>query len=333
MDHIQGIYREPFSLKHPQVFRIPYGQNIEQIVSSLPLPTDFLGSGVVTINGSAVPRAVWALVKPKTRTADNNPVDLAFHMPAAGGGAGGGDGKDILATVASLALTVATGFIAGGGLAGIFGSAFGAGTFGATALAAGVSLAGSLLLGGLISPPVSSTKSSSFDRPDDLTPASLTGNILAANGPIPRVVGTRRIFPPLAAEPFFYYENDNEYVEAVYALAGPHDLSDIKIDGSLVASADDVEVETREGWDSDTALTVATRQSTINVSQIELSRHIVDTEDRANLNPDLSPSTAVPVWHGMTTGDSPNEVQLQLFFAEGLSRDASNTDEPSAKNN
>ena len=85
MEYIQGIYREPFSLKHPQVFRIPRGRNVENIVSALPLPDGFDEYGVVTINGSTVPRAVWGLVKPKTVDADNNPVDIAFHMPVTGG--------------------------------------------------------------------------------------------------------------------------------------------------------------------------------------------------------------------------------------------------------
>jgi hypothetical protein len=34
------------------------------------------------------------------------------------------------------------------------------------------------------------------------------------------------VFPPLAAEPLVYFDGVDEVVEACYALAGPHRLTD-----------------------------------------------------------------------------------------------------------
>lgn len=312
-----GTYRSPFSLGSPLVFDIPEKTSVSDIVTSSPLPADFTErGGIVMISGGEVPRALWGMVKPKA------PAELTFHMPIHGGGGDGGGGKETLATVAALALTVVTGGIAGGGLSGVLGANFAAGTLGATALAAGVSLAGSLLLGGLISPPVSAD--TSIDRSENRV-TSLSGNVLASNGPIPRVIGTRVIHPPLVSEPYFYYENGDEKVEAVYCLAGPHDLSDVRVDGVDASDAEDVEVQTREGWNSDDDQTILTKQSKITVSQLQIAGHVLDPENQTELDPLVTASNATPQWHGMVTGNDPREFQVQLFMPEGLHQDGSST--------
>lgn len=332
MNHLEVIYREPFSLGSPKVFRFPVGVTVEQMVDGLPLPETFKSNGVARINDHDVPRALWGAVRPKATTGDLVPVTMTFHAPVRGGGGdngGGGGGKDILQTVAALAIVVAASFVSGGGLAPALGTAFSAGTIGATALAAGVSLAGSLLLSAFTPSPVLPRAGKSKEG-DQLTPASLTGNVLSANGPIPRVIGTRNIYPPLGAEPYVYNDSQNEFVEAFYILAGPHDLSNIKIDGTDIDNMSDVEYETREGWDTDTPITLITQQAKTDAANFEMSHFVVTPDDEGVVNSDFPAKATAdnkPVFHTFVSGDSPDRVTFDLFLPEGLNKRGDTTND------
>src|SRR5690606_37876719 len=138
------------------------------------------------------------------------------------------------ATIASIGLMVLSGGIAGGQILGRFTGALAAGgaTVGSLALAAGVSLVGSLLLSALIPPPsIDTARGKSIQNPGA---ASAEGNVLEPNGPIPRVVGERKVYPPLASEPFTYFSGPDEVVEAAYVLAGPHRIQDIRLGAAAV---------------------------------------------------------------------------------------------------
>ena len=315
---IMAVYRDPFRLAMPHTTWLPDGITLAGMVERMTdLPPDFRKNGVICINGRPVYRSAWCRITPK---AEHNgvPVEVTFHAAMLGGENGG---KQILALVASIALSFGASSIIAGKLA-TAGGLFAAKSLSAYALASGVSLAGALLLSALAAPPVKAAK--------DVKPiegaASAQGNILAANAAIPRVIGERKIFPPLAAEPLTYFEGPDEVVEAVYALAGPHRLTDIKVGNAAIADAS-IEYETREGWPGDARLEIVGRQGRTELIQSELVGHTVTADDGRTLDTTSGDLTAaLPQPYVTVTRDAPDEHWIHIAFAAGLHKNASETD-------
>lgn len=324
---ILAVYRDFGSLGLPEVRRLPEGLCLSEMVAQMPaLPEDFAARGTICLNGHPVPRAAWPILRPKP-VANGVPVEITFHQPPLGGGGeGGGKGKNILAIVASIALTVVTGFVAGGGLATKLGWSarfFGAGKIGALAMAAGVSLAGSLLISALVPPPTVQ-QGRSIRNPGS---ASADGNTLEANATVPRVIGERRVYPPLAAEPFTWFDGPDEIVEAVYVLAGPHRINDIRVGSAPIGTLSDVEYEVREGWPGDAPLHLALRQARTEAVQAELRGHTVADSDGQMLESTTGDiSSALPQIQTLATRDAPDEQLLHITFPQGLHRNSVETD-------
>lgn len=306
-------YRSAFSLT-PQVCWQKPGLTLDQAVERFTpaLPVDFRRHGRICLNGHEVPREAWPLIRPKAPR-PGRPVELSFHLPPRGGQGGG---KKIFSFIASIALSLATGFVLSGGLATKFGmAAFTAGSTAAYAAAAGIQIVGSLLISALSPSPKSDAKS---DRWRNEGAASLQGNILEPNGPVPRVLGERKIYPPLGTEPMIYFDGPDEVVEAGYVLAGPHRLNDIRIGAALASDNLGIEVETREGWPGDEPLRMLRRQSRTEAPQSELRAHVTDSDDASRLDPTLDQALTVPQPLTVATWNRPDEHQLQLIFAQGL---------------
>lgn len=316
-------YRKPFALHEPcWCDERQHGETILEIVRSVPdLPLMFAERGVVCINGEVVPRALWAYVRPKPCVGDL-PVTVTLHLPLAGGGGGGG-AKTIVSLVAALALVVLTAGIGSGFAVPLLGSAFGAGTFGASALAAAVGIAGALAISALSAPPTLSNSGGGAlgndTNTDQKEAAGASDNILDPGGAIPRVLGSRKVFPPYCTFPVVGLVDDDEFVEVVFALNGPHEISDIRIDGVPIAEADDVEFETREGWFDDEPLTLVARQGRMIFPQITLSVHKVNPDSQTNLADPSEPADDLPVWHGVSTRSNPDEVALHFLLPNGIS--------------
>lgn len=322
-----AVYREFGSLGMPQVRYLPEGLTLAELKAQMTcLPHDFDSRGVICINGRPVYRKAWPAIRPK---AEHNgvPVEITFHARPMGGGGGEGGGKNVLAIVAGIALTALTGFVAGGGLAaklGFSAKLFGAGTIGATVAAAGVSLVGSLLLSALVPPPVIPTAGKAINNPGA---ASAEGNVLEPNGPIPRVLGQRKVFPALACEPFTYFDGPDEVVEAIYVLNGPHQITDIRVGAAAIDGLTNVEYETREGWPGDLPISMVERQARTEIVQSELRAHAVDANDGRTLeSPTGDFAAALPQPITVATRDAPDEQQLHLIFPGGINRNASDTD-------
>ena len=309
-----AVYRDPFVLGSPTVTRYPVGTSIEAMVVNHPsVPKWFATGGEVRIDGVLVPRPLWASIKPKA------PANVTLHAPIQGGSGGR---KQIGALVATLALTVATQGILSGAIAGgLTGATATATTTLATGLAAGTALAGSLLIAAVFQPPSRVNGSQSGIDRDKNGAASVQGNLLEANAPLPRVIGTRKVFPPLAAQPFAFYDGDDEVVEAVFVLAGPHKIEDIRLDDVLIEDAEDVEIEVREGWTDDIPVTFAQRQVVNSESSIELSTHrtLDDKKDRIESPED------VPVFHPFVIRDGVDFANMQIELPQGLSVDGNDT--------
>ena len=143
---ILATYREPFGFA-PVVRHLPEGYTLAAMRARMAgLPDEFDRRGVICLNGHPVPRQLWGVVRPKAPAI----TEVTFHCPPQGGGGEGG--KNPLATIASIALMVVSGGVAGGWLA-TAGGWFAKNSFSALMLAAGVSIGGSLLLSALIPPP------------------------------------------------------------------------------------------------------------------------------------------------------------------------------------
>ena len=319
--HIPVAWRPPFgSGPVYRDLRAP-GQSIAEIVASVPdLPARFASQGVVCINGEIVPRAMWPFVRPKPAS-EIVPVAVTLHLPLAGGG-GGGKGRNIFAIVAAIALAVvtygvSTGVIVGG-LTGA--TAAGGATLASTALAAGIGIAGSLAIAALTAPPSLSGPAAEGTASTEKQAASLAGNLLRPGAPIPRIIGTHKVYPPFACEPIVTIDGDDEYVEGVYCLAGPHKLEDIRVNDAPVAETDNVDFETREGWRSDEPLTLTTRQGRTIAPNIELTNIKVDPGDKSGnqLAHQQQPQSDLPVWHTVVSRDAPDEIHIHLQLIEGL---------------
>lgn len=319
--NIIATYREPFGVM-PQVQRLRSGITLSDMRASMRgLPDDFDQIGVICLNGHPVPRGLWGAIRPKAPAI----TEVTFHAPPMGGG--GDDGKNVFALVASIALTVVSGGIASGAyLGGLTGASLSGGaTIASLTLAAGVSLGGSLLLSALIPPP--SVQSGSSSRADDAGNASANGNVLAPNTPIPRVLGERKVFPPLAVEPFTYFDGPDEVVEAAYVLAGPHRINDIRVGAALIADMADVETEIREGWTGDPLITLLRRQSRTDPVQAELRGHVVSADDNRTLETGTGGAlSSLPQAQIFATKDDPDEYQMQIAFAQGLGRSTGSDD-------
>jgi len=265
-----AVYRDPFSFA-PQRVASRNGMTIAEMAATIP---DFPADGVVTINGHVVDRGVWHITRPKPSHPDR-PVIVTFQAPVRGGDEGGG--KQVLAIVASFAVMALSGFIGAGGLGGIFSAQstalFGVSGLAASALGTGVALVGSLLIGALTAPP-SGPNESGRDR-ERLGAASADGNVLEPNGPVPRVIGTHKIFPPLASEPFTYFDNQDEVVEAAYVLSGPHVIEDVRIGNAPIEDMTAVEYQVRDGSPGADPITMLTRHARTEATQTELRGHVV----------------------------------------------------------
>lgn len=315
-NRVLTVYRESFS-DVPVSLPVPQGLTVAEMVARMPVAKDFAERGTVTINGNVIAPNVWHVVRPKADTV------VTMHLPAAGGGEDGG--KAVFAFVASLALTVAAGWIVGGGLATKTGW-FAAGSISATVLAGAVSLVGSLLLSALIAPPVETRDTERQRR--STNNASAEGNILEPNASVVRVIGERKVFPPFAAEPFTYFSGPDEIVEAAYILAGPHRIQDIRVGAAPVDDAG-IEYEVREGWPGDEGITLIRRQSFTESPQDELRAHIVSDSDNRTLDDSVGGiAQALPQKYVLGTRVAPDEHQFQIAFPQGLFKQNNTSPDP-----
>lgn len=199
---------------------------------------------------------------------------------------------------------------------------FFASAFGKAVLSAGLSLIASQLVASLSSPPV--RERDQDGRRERQT--ALDGNVLSFGAAIPRVLGSQRVFPALLSDPLFYYDNGQEVVEAVYGLAGPHDLEAIRIDGAPADDMAGVEIMTRDGTRRQRPQNLLRRYAASEAPGIELQGHAVQT-DGTTL--DLSAgdvSLAVPQAQIYTKRAAADEFWLQLLLGQGLHREADSGD-------
>lgn len=313
---------------------LPPGLTIAEMVARAPgLPRDFAATGTVCVDGVPVPRAHWSRVRVRA-TQPRAPI-VTLHRPLHGGGRGGGGdggGKNVGATVAMIALVVVAAMVTAGQAGFILGPAFAAGTIGAQLAGTAILVAGSLAIAALTPPPSLDTSALTAGGGIDTIAAqgraSLSGNALAPGGALPRVVGTHRVYPPLVVHPLIDLVGDDEIVEAVYALAGPHALEDARLGAVSIADVPDVEIEFREGWANDPALDLVRRMSRTDQVQLEMSQHrMQEVSPGTYLLTQGAPDEDLPKWHRVRiiprSALTPDEVWITLAWPSGLFAEAS----------
>ncbi len=309
---LTAIHRDPFSVA-PHVYRLAEGTTLADMVGrvrSLPEGWPRHEHDVITINGHLAPRALWAAIRPKAG------VEVGFHAPPMGGDGGG---KQILSLVASIGLVALSGGITSGTLLGGLTGAAAAGkaTFLSRLIGAGVLIGGSMALSALA--PTPSVPQGEDGGRADVGTASAQGNTLEPNAVLPRVVGTRKIYPPFLAEPLAYYDGQDEVVEAVVGLAGPHHLDDIRIADAEVEGMGGVEIETREGWPGQDTLRLVERYARTSSIRSELRGHVTREDAGDTLeSPTGQIEDALPQPKVLSTRNAPDEYRIDINFPQGL---------------
>jgi hypothetical protein len=313
LSEVSAVYRAPFSGAPPKNLHFAHGMTLEAMVEGAGLPRDFREYGVIRVGGVEYAAQTWVHVKPRAGRV------VTFHyMPLMGGRSRGGGFKAILGIVIAIATILTAGAAAAGAFSGLLGSGFAAGTIGAKVLGAGISVVGSLASAALSAPPVSSGAPGGPTAEQSRSPASIQGNILRPGMSIPRVVGTRRIYPPLACQPLTERIGQDEYAEGVCVLADPHDLADIRLGETLADEAEDVEIEIREGWPDDTPIGLVYRYGVTQDLRMELSSHTLLSTDFYSLANQVLPAASIPKFHSFTLSKNCDEIWGHLSFPGGL---------------
>ena len=325
-----AIHRDLFSLS-PYIYQMPEGETLADMagrVSTLPAGWPRHDWDVICINGQVVPRGLWPMVRPKPRSRNGVAVEVTFHAPPMGGD-NGGTGKLVATAVASIALIAVSGGIASGAiLGGLTGAtAAGGATTLSTALGALVSIGGSLALS-LLAPSPTAPTQPEVKKASQPGTAGASGNVLEPNASLPRVVGTMKVFPPYITEPLVYYDGEDQVVEALAALAGPHAISDIRSGGAPVADMQGVEYETREGWPGLEPLNLLTRYGRTKQLQSELRGHTVSDDNQTVLESQTGDiEDATPQAKILSTRNGQDEFWIGINFPQGLYRQANPTDD------
>lgn len=327
-DKVIALWREPMQLGAPTLEMWGRGCTVLDIVGRMKsLPHDFVRRGVVIVNDREIPFEDWGTYRPEVYTRDNQSI-VTFHMPLQGGKGGA---KGIFGIIASIALIFVTAGIASGALLGTLSATLGtslgisAGA-GQSLLAAGVSLVGSLAVSALSAPPVSNpgaaiAPTNSSGSTTDMTAASISGNTLQPNAAIPTVIGTRRLYPPFAFEPITEIIGQDEIVSAVFCLAGPHLLTDIRLDNATISPEEndsDLVILTYDGRPATPLIAIPDRQARTYNLGTQMSVHGVSPDDQSAF---VGP---LPVFHATATADTPDEAWLHILLS-GLVRQADTT--------
>lgn len=298
---------KPGTTKH---ITLPYGVTVLEAVRACGVGPNLMRAIAVYIGDQRVDRSVWHVVRPKPG------VPLYVRVELQGGGNGG---KNPLRAILMLAVIAIAAYAAPALAASMTANVIGA--TGVTALStakliytaahvlayAGIAAAGAALVNAVAPPPKPPAQQYGFDQQPGNPYAALTGlrNQLAPFAMIPRVFGKRRMFPMLAARPYTESQGNTQYLRMLLLVGyGPIKISDIRIGNTPITAIANAQVEVREGWGTDTPVTLFTRS----ISEQSLSSL-------------LSPSTPIT----QTTATNTTEISVDITFPNGLATFNSNT--------
>ncbi|MCK9341596.1 MAG: hypothetical protein M0P37_07625, partial [Synergistaceae bacterium] len=238
MSDNREIIVSPMAFHAPQVAQVPHGATIREIVASL-YPDLYV---IVEVDGVPIPRDDWWKVPP---TSSHVLISVPLH---------GGDGKNPLRTLLTIAVIVAATYF--GGPVGTY-----IGFTGTTATAVGsaaIMTAGMLLVNAIAPVRLASSLSSRQSYSDsDTYSVGASSNQEKPWGTVPVILGTHKVYPPLGAKAYTEIVGADEYLRMLFVWGyGPMRIEDLKLGDTALTSYSNVEIETREGWSTDTPITL-----------------------------------------------------------------------------
>jgi hypothetical protein len=233
-------YADPF-YSPPKKFVFPKGSTVEQIVNvaikETPTLSEFIDYITVKIGADEILKENWAFVKPK----EGSLISVICEPLGGGGG-----GNKVLSTIAMIAVVALTAWVGGAfGAAALEGSSlatatglsFAAGSSSALFAAMGVSIVGGLAVNALFGPDTSRGKGIKYD-------ITGVGNQSKKDEPCPIILGTRRVFPPLAATTWTEVDGENVYVRMLlFWTVGRCSYTDLKLGETPITDYEDYTIQ------------------------------------------------------------------------------------------
>ena len=175
------------------------------------------------INGAPVLRKDWGNVF------DDGELISIISLPLGGGGKKSSNPVQVVLTVAVIVASVYT----GGAVGAAYGAAWGA------AAAAAVSIGGGILVNTLVptpKPALNGMTSSSYTQSPTYS-LQAQGNSARLGNPIPVIYGRHLIYPDFAAQPYYRYQNNVQYVYQLHCIGqGNYSVGQIRIEDTPISS-------------------------------------------------------------------------------------------------
>ena len=179
---------------------------------------------ICLINGVPVLRKDWGNVF------DDGELISIVSLPLGGGG--GKKSSNPVQVVLTVAVIVASVYT-GGAVGAAYGAAMGA------AAAAAVSIGGSILVNALVptpKPALNGMTSSSYTQSPTYS-LQAQGNTARLGNPIPVIYGKHLIYPDFAAQPYYRYKNNEQYVYQLHCIGqGNYNVEQIRIEDTPIGS-------------------------------------------------------------------------------------------------
>ena len=243
------------------------GQSIAAMIAQLQPDPALARYAHVYLNGDHVPQEKWTCVKPKAGT------QLSIRLVPMGSSGGS---KNPLRTIMSVALMAGTSEI-GGLFAGE--SFFGLGL--GKIFSAGFSLAGRLLINALAPPPKPRFTLSTKQSPTLFIQSAR--NQAAQFSRVPKVLGQHRFVPPLGAQPYTETVGSDQYLRMLFVWGyGPLNITNLQIGETPLSDFTDVQIETRQGYDTDAPITLYTDsviQDDLQITLTSAAGYMIRTTD------------------------------------------------------
>ncbi len=260
---------------------MPEGMTLQEMVHAACLHPVLSQSCVVFVDDLKIERHLWPCVRPKST------ATVYIRVVPMDNGQGG---TDPLRTVLQIAVLAAA--IAAPPLLGLQ-----AGSLGAAAVSAGIAVGGSFAVNAIA--PVPQPKLKETDRDSPTFAIQGARNTLNPFGIVPRVLGKHRMFPPLGARTFTEIVGDDQYLRMLVIWGfGPVSISNLKIGETPLTDFTDVETQTRQGFPSDTPLTLFSDDIQETALSIELKQ--------------------VNSWSQRTTDPEIDQISIDLTFPNGI---------------
>lgn len=214
-----------------------------------------------------VPRDCWHLARPKCDPKHKLTVAFAVNLQGGNGG-----GKNVLQIIALVAVIAVAAWVSAGGLGTLGSFQVGSATFtGAKIAAAAVTVAGTMAIAALSKQPTTPSLGQQEAKSPNTAMAQV--NVLAPGAALPRVLGTKLIFPPAICEPLSEHINDSVVTEFVLGLAGPHKISKKAIQFGGHSAPEGATIAIRRGATGDALQRLVRRYGHTDQTNQELSKH------------------------------------------------------------